>query len=243
MLPLLCYIAHGLYLVRCDLFHINTTSPCFCAMTFSKRMCSLFCAWYESPFHCYTVLCESVPYFIVLHSMAPCPCDIIFHVVTVSRFIIFHAVLHHSCVIAIHTVMTGLYLIAFCVVTCHPCFIVHCMVMHCALLSLSSFCFFLSMLTDPPTKRTKHTGGKTPEEVISPDNNDTPEDSDDDALDENSADKQTDDTSYHSSDAGNVLGSEGSVDSNDDPGEEFDERELDAYGDLERINCHDDAET
>jgi len=117
------------------------------------------------------------------------------------------------------------------------------MVMHFALLSLSSFCSFLSVLTDPPTKRSKHTGGKTLEEVISPDNNDTPEEPADAAFDESSADKQTDDTSYHSSDEGNVLGSEGSVDSGNHPGEEFDERELDAYGDLERINCHDDAET
>jgi hypothetical protein len=44
----------------------------------------------------------------------------------------------------------------------------------------------LSLLTIPKAKRTKRTGGKTPEEVISPDNNDTPEDPDDDAFDEDS---------------------------------------------------------
>ena len=101
----------------------------------------------------------------------------------------------------------------------------------------------MSLLTIPTAKRTKQTGDKTPEEVISPDSNDAPEEPDDDALDKDTADKHTDDNSYHSSDEGNVSGSDFSLGSDDDPGEEFDDRELGAFGDLECINCHDETET
>ena len=105
------------------------------------------------------------------------------------------------------------------------------------LLSLSSFCFILSLLTIHKAKRTKQTGGKTPEEVaISPDSNETPEDPDDNALDEDSAHKNTDENSNHSNDAGNASWSDVSIGSSDDPGEEFDERELGVCGELEWIN-------
>ena len=87
------------------------------------------------------------------------------------------------------------------------------------MLSLSSFCFILFLLTIPKAKRTKQTGSKTPEEDISPDSNDALEEPDDDALDEDSAYKHTDANSNHSSDAGNVSGSDVSIGSNDDPGE------------------------
>jgi hypothetical protein len=79
--------------------------------------------------------------------------------------------------------------------------------------------------------------------VISRANNDAPEEPDDDALDKDTADKHTDDNSYHSSDKGNVSASDFSVGSDDDPSEDFDDRELGAFGDLECINCHDKTET
>ena len=108
------------------------------------------------------------------------------------------------------------------------------------MLPLSSF--VLSLLTIPTAKRTKQTGGKTPDEAISPDCNDAPEEPDDDALDEDSAYKHTDSNSSHSSHAGTVSGSDVSVGFDDDPGEEFDEREPDACGELEWINCHNETE-
>ena len=62
-------------------------------------------------------------------------------------------------------------------------------------------------------------------------------------MDDNSADKRNDDNPYQGSDEGNVSGSDVSVDSDNDPGEEFDGMELDAFCDLEWINCHGEAET
>ena len=91
--------------------------------------------------------------------------------------------------------------------------------------------------------RTKRTGGKTPEEAISPDNNATSEDPDDNALYEDRAHKHTNENSHHRSDAGNVLGLDVSVGSNDDPREEFDERELDDCGELLWIHSQDETET
>ncbi len=95
------------------------------------------------------------------------------------------------------------------------------------MLSLNTFS--LSLLPIPKAKRTKRTGGKAPEEeeANSPDSNLAPEDPDGNAPDEDS-------------------GSDTSVGSNqddEDPVEEFDERELDACGDLESINCHGKTET
>ena len=113
---------------------------------------------------------------------------------------------------------------------------------------LSFNTYFLLLLPIPTAKRDKRTGGKTPEEEPnSPDSNEAPEDPDGNALDEDSVHKHTDvDPNYNSSDAGNVSGSDTSVRSDeddDDPGEEFDERELGDCGELESINCHDETET
>jgi len=115
---------------------------------------------------------------------------------------------------------------------------------------LSLNTYSLSLLPIPTAKRTKRTGGKAPEEeeANSPDSNLAPEDPDGNAPDEDSVHKHNDaDSNYSSSsDAGNVSGLDTSVRSNEDdedPGEEFDERELGDCGDLESINCHDETET
>ena len=116
------------------------------------------------------------------------------------------------------------------------------------MLSLNTYS--LSLLPIPTVKRTKQTDGKAPEEeeANSPDSSLAPEDPDGNAPDEDSVHKHTDaDSNYSSSsDAGNVSGLDTSVGSNEDeedPGEEFDERELGDCGDLESINCHDETET
>ena len=84
-------------------------------------------------------------------------------------------------------------------------------------------------------------------ESNSPDSNEAPQDPDGNALDEDFVHKHTDvDSNYSSSDAGNVPGSDTSVwsdDDDEDPSEEFDERELGDCGELESINCHDETET
>jgi hypothetical protein len=115
-------------------------------------------------------------------------------------------------------------------------------------LELNTYSLFL--LPIPTAKRTKQTDGKAPEEeeANGPDSNLAPEDPDGNAPDEDSVHKHSDaDSNYSSSsDAGNVSGLDASVGSNEDdkdPGEEFDERELDDCGDLESINCHDETET
>ena len=116
------------------------------------------------------------------------------------------------------------------------------------MLSLHTYSFLL--LPTPTAKRTKRAGVKAPEEdqATGPDSNLATEEPDGNAPDEDSVHKHTDaDSNYsNSSDAGNVYGSDASVGSKEDeedPGEEFDERELDDCGDLESINCHDETET
>jgi hypothetical protein len=98
----------------------------------------------------------------------------------------------------------------------------------------------LSLLPIPAAKRTERTGGKTPEE-------EAPEGPDVNAPDEENVQKHTSaDSNYSSRDAGNLSGSDTSIGSDkddEDPGEEFDERELGDCGDLESINCHDETET
>ena len=116
------------------------------------------------------------------------------------------------------------------------------------MLSLHTYSFLL--LPTPTAKRTKRAGVKAPEEdqATGPDSNLATEDPDGNAPDEDSVHKHTDaDSNYsNSSDAGNVSGSDtsvGSKEDEEDPGEEFEERELDDCGDLESINCHDETET
>ena len=95
------------------------------------------------------------------------------------------------------------------------------------MLSLNTYS--LSLLPIPTAKRTKQTGGKAPEEeeANTPDSNLSPEDPDGNTPDE---------------DSGSVS-SVGSNQDDEDPGEEFDERELGDCGVLESINCHDETET
>ena len=66
---------------------------------------------------------------------------------------------------------------------------------------LSLYTYSLSLLPIPTAKRTKRTGGKTPEEEAnSPDSNEAPEDLDGNALDEDSVHKHTDvDPNYSTS--------------------------------------------
>ena len=84
---------------------------------------------------------------------------------------------------------------------------------------------FLSLLTVSLVKRTKRTGGKTPDEVNHPDNSDAPAKPNDDGLDKACTDNQNDEDSSHNGDEDNKSGSDVSGNIEDVPDKKFDKIE------------------